>query len=116
MSGKGAHHKEERKKTARKSPMRDRLGRLLGIPADAVGVHSGFMAEMRGRSSLTVKGCRKILRYSKESIRLQTRDGEVEVVGEGLFCIAYFTDSIGIEGRIDGVIFCDGCAARRDAT
>ena len=92
-------------------PLRDRFGRILGIPADAVGLRNGFMAELRGRSGVTVRGCRKILVYSRESIRLETRDGDVTVSGAGLTCTMYSADAIGIEGRVDGVYF-DDC---RDA-
>lgn len=88
-------------------PLRDRIGKVLGIPADAVGIRSGFMAELRGKSGVTVKGCRRILFYSREAIRLDTRDGTVTVAGAGLTCTAYLSDSVGIEGRIDGVYFDD---------
>ena len=91
--------------------MRDRIGKILGVPADAVGFSNGFMAELRGRSAISVRGCRRILSYSRERICLDTRDGTVTVLGEALFCVAYFSDAIGIEGRIDAVFFED----RRDA-
>lgn len=98
--GKGREQKEN---TA--VPLRERIGTWLGIPADAVGLTNGFMAELRGQRTVTVRGCRRILTYSPEAIRLDTRDGEIVIVGEELTCIAYSADSIGIEGRIGGVYF-----------
>lgn len=94
----------EQKKNA-EAPLRERIGALFGIPADAVGVTNGFMAELRGQRTVTVRGCRRILTYSPETIRLDTRDGEITIVGEELTCTAYSADSIGIEGRIGGVYF-----------
>lgn len=90
-----------------KSRLRDCIGQALGIPSDAVGLTNGFMAELRGRSGVTVRGCRRILKYSRESIRLDTRDGEIAVVGECLTCTMYCADAIGIEGRIGGVYFAE---------
>ena len=94
----------ERKENAA-VPLRERIGTLFGIPADAVGLTNGFMAELRGQGTVTVRGCRRILTYSPETIRLDTRDGEISIVGEKLTCTAYSADSIGIEGRIGGVYF-----------
>ena len=88
-----------------KRPLRDRIALAVGIPADAVGLSDGFMAEMRGRSGVTVRGCRRILAYAPTEIRLLTRDGEVTVSGDGLACYAYLRGAIGIEGRVDGVCF-----------
>lgn len=81
----------------------DRLSRLCGIPADAVGIASGFMAEMRGRGEVQIRGCERILVYLPERITLLTRDGEWTVAGRGLTCTAYDCGSLGIEGQIDGV-------------
>ena len=94
-----------REKRTEKPPFRERLSRLLGIPSDAIGA-DGFMAEWRGRGSVTVRGCRKILSYEMTEIRLRTRDGDVTVTGNGLTCFSYFYGAIGIEGRIDSVSLC----------
>ena len=103
--------KEERGRsgscTDGEKPMRlyERVSRLFGIPSDAVGLSDGFMAEMRGRCGVTVRGCRRILTYSDSAVTLLTRDGEVTVSGVGLTCAAYYSGAIGIDGRIDGVFF-----------
>lgn len=101
---------KDRKETG-EMRIRDRIGQALGIPSDAVGLSNGFMAELRGKSGVTVRGCKRILNYSRETIRLDTRDGEVTVAGEGLTCTMYCADTIGIEGRVSGVYFEDRRAA-----
>ena len=95
-------HTEEREKPTR---LYERVSRILGIPSDAVGLSDGFMAEMRGRCGVTVRGCRRILAYSDSAVTLSTRDGDVTVSGAGLTCAAYYSGAIGIDGRIDGVFF-----------
>ncbi len=97
--------KARERKEKRGTPLRERIGTMLGIPSDAVGLTNGFMAELRGQNTVTVRGCRRILSYSPEAIRLDTRDGAVTVMGESLTCTAYFADLFGIEGRIGGVYF-----------
>lgn len=97
--------KELEQKKSVKASLRERVGALFGIPADAVGLSNGFMAELRGKSSVNVRGCRRILTYSPEVMRLDTRDGIVIVMGEELTCTAYFSDLVGIEGRIGGICF-----------
>lgn len=86
-------------------PLRERLGALLGIPSDAVGLENGVMVELRGQGAVAVRGCRRILTYSPDVIRLDTLDGAITLVGDGLTCTTYASDLIGIEGRIGGVYF-----------
>ena len=88
-----------------KKGLREKAAELLGMPTDALGVTDGFMAELRGKNGITVKGCRRILTYSETRITLDTRDGAVTVLGSSLACYAYFHGAVGIEGRVYGVFF-----------
>ena len=92
-----------------KKRLYERVAELFSIPSDAVGLSDGFMAELRGRRSVTVRGCRRILLYSKEAVTLLTRDGHVTVKGAELSCAAYYHGAIGIDGRIDAVLFAPAC-------
>ncbi len=80
---------------------REKLNDLFGLPATP----GGCMIEMRGRNTLTVGGCRRILSYGEEEITLETKEGVLSVTGRGLTCISYFATDIGIEGEIDGLRF-----------
>ena len=82
----------------------DRLCRALDITPDILP--GGSYVEIRGRGSLLIRGCRKILKYSREEIVIATCRDVFSVRGESLTCISYLAGAVGIEGRIDGVDFC----------
>ena len=81
---------------------RDRLYRTLDIDGDIFG---GVGVELRGRGSMIVRGCGKIIEYLPESIRLELEGGEISVRGRGLICTSYRMGAVGIEGRIDSISF-----------
>ena len=75
----------------------------LDLPSD---LFSGECAiEIRGRTNVTVRGCRRILRYSKEEIRLAMSHFDVRVRGKHLDCSAYFAGAIRIDGEVEAVDF-----------
>ena len=77
----------------------------LDIPAD---LSDGLRLDMRGRHTLTVHGCRKILNFTPGEVRLALKDATVTVSGCRLICTAYLAGAVGIEGYICGISFCDG--------
>ncbi len=81
----------------------ERLGSKLDIPPDVV---SGIHIEMRGRNNLTVRGCRKILRYTTEEVRLRLHGVTLQVTGSRLYCTAYHSGAVEIDGLIDSINFC----------
>lgn len=92
-----------------KSDSTNGLGRWLinrlDIPADVV--EGGLRAELRGRSTLTVNGCKRILEYTPSLIRLKVWRCVLCVRGTGLSCSSYFAGAVGIEGEIDSISFED---------
>ena len=64
--------------------------------------------ESCGRSGIFLDGCRKILKYSPESVILLVKGGSVEIGGEGLICTSYHAGNVSVEGRIASVNFRDG--------
>ena len=86
-----------------KSGVMARLGRALDIPPDVLSRES--MIEIRGRELITVHGCERIIRYLPDEIRIATAKGGVSILGARLVCISYSGKSVGIEGRIDKVLF-----------
>lgn len=97
---------EQRKKRGGKLsiPLKHRLAGRLGISDDIV---SGGLIELRGRCEMTVGGCRRIEKYSDGEIILRLADCSVSIKGRALSCTAYFADTVGISGYINGVIFTD---------
>ncbi|MGM9683023.1 MAG: YabP/YqfC family sporulation protein [Eubacteriales bacterium] len=106
----GKKYKEARRRADRKSTevesLGERINRYLDIPPDIVP--GGSTVELRCRSSLTVRGCGKILLYSPCEIRLEMKDGILCVRGSRLLCTSYYVGAVGIDGRIDSISFDDG--------
>lgn len=64
------------------------------------------MIVLRGQGQATLYGCRKILRYSPEEIRLRVGRREVSLVGKGLICTCFSAGCVTVEGRIDALLYC----------
>ena len=62
--------------------------------------------EMRGKNSLLVRGCRRILGYSPEYILLELKKDKIAVNGKRLVCTSFHGGSIGVEGVIESLAFC----------
>ena len=97
--------REKEKKNLRR-PFKEWLAVRLDIPADVTG--EGLRLDMRGRHTLTIHGCRKILTFSPCEVSLALQDSTLTVKGRRLICTAYLAGAVGIEGYICGVTFCDG--------
>ena len=65
----------------------------------------GCRLELRGRSSLSVGGCRGIVTYSPEEVILRMRDGLFLVRGCRLSCDSYTCGEVLISGRVDLMSF-----------
>ncbi len=78
----------------------------LDVPADVLD--GGIRLDMRGRHTLTVHGCRRILDFSPCEIRLSLGNYSLTVCGQRLICTAYLAGAVGIEGFIAAIRFEDG--------
>ena len=78
----------------------------LDIPADTID--GGIRLDMRGRNTLIVHGCRKILGFSPDEIRLSLGTCILAVCGMRLICTSYLAGAVGIEGYICALRFEDG--------
>ena len=79
----------------------ERITEALDIPPDILSGES--LIEIRGRGSVVVHGCRRILVYLPERIELSLHRGGVAIEGEGMCFVSFSAGSVGIEGRIKGV-------------
>lgn len=79
----------------------------LDIPAD---LSDGLRLDLRGRHTLTVHGCRRILDFTPCEIRLSLPETTLVVCGERLICTSYLAGAVGIEGLISGLRFEDTAA------
>ncbi len=68
---------------------------------------------LRGDGCAVIYGCRKILCYEAERICLSIAGRGVCVFGRELICTAFSAGSVTVEGRIEGVRYCEsGCGGK----
>ncbi len=97
--------REKGKERASERPMsmREKLCKSLDIPPDLFFGQS--FLELRGRESMTVKGCGKILLYTPDEIRIALKKGYLRVCGKRLVCTSYHAGAVGIDGAIETIAF-----------
>ena len=83
-----------------------RVGERLGLPRE--GLPGGFSAFLSGAGEVTVRGCRKILRYEPEIISLSVGKQELSVHGAGLVCTAYSAETVTVTGNIAALTLSSG--------
>lgn len=87
-----------------KSDLLARAMRYLDIPREALP--GGFGITVSGQSSMTVRGCRRILHYSAERIRLLLGARRaLSVCGRGLVCTVFESGQATVEGLIETICF-----------
>ncbi len=77
----------------------------LDVPADLTS--GGLRLDLRGRNTLTVYGCRRIVDFSPTKICLAMEKCYLSVEGRRLSCTSYLAGAVGIEGCICRMAFCD---------
>ncbi len=88
---------------SRKRGIVEYLSLKAELPSDALA--GEVRIELRGRNSLFLGGCRRIVKYSPELIVFRIKGGEVFIKGDALICTSYHSGTVGIEGRIGSVSF-----------
>lgn len=73
------------------------------LPSDLLA--GEVCVEIRGRKSLLMQGCRRILKYSPEEMILSAKGFDVSVRGAGLVCLSYHEGAVIIDGKIENVDF-----------
>lgn len=91
---------------AERCPLPEWLAVRLDVPADLF--EGGLRLDLRGRHTLTVHGCCRILDFTPAEIRLCLRDAVLVVGGARLVCTSYLAGAVSIEGQIDRICFEDG--------
>lgn len=73
------------------------------IPGELLS--GGCLVELRGRNSVRVRGCKRIIFYSPSRVVLKMKKEILEVQGKRLSCVTYFAGAVSVEGLIDSVSF-----------
>ena len=90
-------------KKGKKRTLVERLTVEHDIPPELLT--GGCFIEIRGRNSVVVRGCRRILTYSESRVTLRLRNEALEVTGKRLTCISYLAGAVAVEGLVDSVSF-----------
>ena len=91
---------------SKKRPLIERLTVEEDLPAELLS--GGCFIEIRGRHSVLVRGCRRILTYSESRVALKMKKEVVEIEGKRLTCLSYLAGAVSVEGFIDSVGFLRG--------
>ena len=75
-----------------------RFGERLDIPREALP--GGFGLTLSGQNELSVRGCRRILEYGSECIRLSLGGTVLSITGEGLLCSFFSAETLTVCGYI----------------
>ncbi|MBQ9780618.1 MAG: YabP/YqfC family sporulation protein [Clostridia bacterium] len=86
-------------------PLPEWLAVRLDIPADML--EGGLCVELRGRNTLLVRGCQRILHYAPDLIKLQMKGSVLNITGARMICHSYLAGAVGVEGKVNGICFED---------
>jgi len=94
--------RHECNKNKKKYNLIERVGSRLDISGDII---NGIHVDIRGRNNITVQGCKKILLYTTHEVRIKLSGEVICVRGEELYCTAYHSGVVEIDGYIIDVCF-----------
>ena len=104
-NSKGKTVSQPRNSDSARPSLTEWLAVKLDLPADAMD--GGIRLDLRGRNTLLVHGCTRILDFSPCEIRLLLGTSTLVVGGKRLICTSSLAGAVGIEGYICSVCFCD---------
>ncbi len=95
--------KDENKRVEGKRGLVEFLAVKASLPSDILS--GELRIEIRGRNTLYLQGCRRIMTYSPTEMVLLAKSCIIKVAGERLVCSSYHDGTVTVEGLIDGVQF-----------
>ncbi|MBO5280676.1 MAG: YabP/YqfC family sporulation protein [Clostridia bacterium] len=85
-----------------KESVAEKLCRCMDLPSDLA---NGNLVEIRGRGSVSVCGCRKILLYSHDRIELEGKEFDTVIVGKRLEFTGFGDKCAEVCGLVDRIEF-----------
>ena len=86
-----------------KPTLAEMLSAKTTLPSDILV--GEFRLEMRGRNTVILNGCKRILEYSPNKMMLSAKSWSFSIIGERLVCTSYHDGAICIEGYIKDIVF-----------
>lgn len=96
-------NQNQNKNKQRKNRFFEYLTEKAELPADLLA--GEFRIELRGRNTVFLHGCRRILKYSQNEMIMAAKGFSVSIRGDRLVCSAYHDGTVSIDGYICGVEF-----------
>ena len=93
---------KKKEKNTERIPISLKLCEKFDLPTD---IHSSLSIEITGRSEAVIWGCRSILVYSENLIRLETKGPDIIIEGERLCCPAYGGGSVVVSGHFNSISY-----------
>ena len=78
----------------------ERLYLKFDIPPDIL---NNMVIEIRGRTNVRIHGCKEILIYTADIIKLQLSECILKVFGKDLYCTSYGSGNMEIDGIISSL-------------
>lgn len=91
------------KNNSERQRVSEKLCRTLDIQPDIFPY--GTLVELRGRSSVTVRGCGRVTEYTDNCISFAMKGGFLCIRGKRLSCASYCKGAAVVDGLIDSVSF-----------
>lgn len=66
----------------------------------------GSRIELLSDSQVTVEGCKGIMDYGDEYIKLNIGNGTVAIIGAGMYACSYCGDTVIVRGKITSLELC----------
>ena len=89
-----------------KHPIKNLVSDAANIPKDVIlGVP---LVRLVGQEELYIENYRGILEYTDVLVRVQTKIGQIHVIGKRLDIIYYTNDEMKVVGQIEGLTFHQG--------
>ena len=83
----------------------EKLYLKLDIPPDII---NDMFIEIRGRTNMCIRGCREIRLYTPKQISVQLSECVLQVFGKELYCTAFNSGNIEINGIISSIVLDSG--------
>jgi sporulation protein YqfC len=93
----------KKSKQKRQGGLRERFCHSLDIHPDVLPAET--LIELRGKSSVSIKGAGRVSVYTDTEIRLLSKNGDICVRGSNLLCSAYRRGAVTVDGKIESVSF-----------
>ncbi len=93
---------KKKEKNTERVPLSLKICEKFDLPTD---LQKSLSIDITGNSEAVIWGCKSILVYTEELIRLQTKDLDLVIEGKDLCCPAYGGGSVVVSGQFKSISY-----------